>query len=137
LIMADIASELANKCGISVDSVQKGLGAVLGLLKSKLPADSFARVSAAIPGADNMMSSLADTGEQASGGVLGAVKGAVGKLFGGGTDSLLAKIGQLGIAPDKLPAFMSGIVEHLKGKVPENVLSQVSDVLPAPQEATH
>jgi hypothetical protein len=109
---------------------------VLGFLKSKLPADSFDKVSAAIPGADNMMSRLADTGEQASG-VLGAVKGAVGRLFGGGTDGLLAKIGQLGISPDKLSAFISGIVEHLKGKVPENVLSQVRDVFPAPQEVTH
>ena len=75
--MADIASELAGKTGISVEAAQKGLGVVLGLLKSKLPADSYAKVTAAVPGADSMIAAAPD-----SGGVVGAVKGAVGKIFG-------------------------------------------------------
>src|SRR5262249_34392393 len=90
LIMADITSELATKCGISVESAKKGLGVVLGLLKSKLPNDSFAKLTQAIPGADSMVASAADTGGEASGGVVSAVKGAVGKIFGGGSDALLA-----------------------------------------------
>ncbi len=135
--MADITTELASKCGISVESAKKGVGVVLGLLKSKLPNDSFAKLTQAIPGADNMMANVADTGGEASGGVLGAVKGAVGKLFGGGTDAVLGKIGQIGIAPDKIPAFLTNFLGSLKGKVPENVMNQISDVLPAPQEAAH
>ena len=135
--MADIASELANQCGISVESAQKGLGVVLGLLKSKLPADSFSKVSAAIPGADGMMAKLADTGEQTSGGVLSAVKGAVGKIFGGGTDALVSKFGQLGMSADQIQAFIPKVLETLKGKLPENVMSQISGLLPAPQETAH
>lgn len=135
--MADIASELANKCDISVESAQKGLGVLLGLLKSKLPADTFSKVSAAIPGAEGMMTKLADTPEQASGGVLSAVKGAVSKIFGGGTDALLANLGQLGISPDKIQPFIASVLETLKGKLPENVMTQISDMLPVPQEAAH
>jgi len=135
--MADITSELANKSGISVESAKKGLGVVLGLLKSKLPDDSFAKLTQAIPGADSMMANAADLGGEASGGVLGAVKGAVGKIFGGGTDALLAKIGHIGLAPEKIQAFLANLLATLRGKVPDNVMSQISDVLPAPQESAH
>src|SRR5262245_6326235 len=76
-IMADIASELASKCGISVEAAQKGLGVVLGLLKSKLPAETFAKLSAAVPEASNMMAGADEACDQDSGGVMGAVKGAV------------------------------------------------------------
>ena len=102
--MADIATELASKAGISPDAARKGLGVVLGFLKNKLPAESFSKVSAAVPGADNMMTAAADMGEQDSGGVVGAVKGAVGKIFGGGTEALISKFGQLGLSADQIAA---------------------------------
>ena len=136
--MADIASELASKCGISAEAAQKGLGMVLGLFKSKLPAESFSKISAAVPGADNMMSAAADVGEQATGGVVGAVKGAIGKIFGGGgTDAMLAKFGSLGLTPDQIQGFLPKVMEFFKGKLPENVMSQVSGLLPTTQEAAH
>ena len=137
--MADIASELASKCGISTEAAQKGLGVVLGLFKSKLPAETFSKISAAVPGADNMMSAAADTGKEASGGVISAVKGAVGKLFGGGgaTDALISKFGQLGMSADQIQGFLPKVMEFLKGKLPENVMNQISGLLPTPQEAAH
>src|SRR5262245_47879117 len=135
--MADIASELATKCGISADVAEKGLGVVLSLLKSKLPADVFNKVSAAVPGADHMMATVADMGEEAASGVVGAIKGAIGQIFGGGTDALLAKIGQLGMSPDQLHDFLPRVVEYLKGKLPEHVMNEISGLLPTTQEATH
>jgi Protein of unknown function VcgC/VcgE (DUF2780) len=138
-IMADIASELASKCGISVDSAQKGLGIVLGLLKSKLPAESFSKITAAVPGAESMMSSVADAGAQGSSSVLGAVKGVVGKLLGGGgaTDALIANFGQLGMTPDQLQSFIPKVMEFLQGKLPANLMAQISSLLPIPQETAH
>ena len=134
--MADIASKLANECGISTESAQKGLGMVLGLMKSKLPAETFSQVSAAVPDADRIM---ADTGGQASG-LLSAVKGAVGKIFGGGADTpdaVIAKFGQLGMKPEQVQAFIPKVMEFLKGKLPANVMEKVSGLLPTPQEAAH
>ena len=136
--MADIATELATKCGISPDAAQKGLGVILGLLKSKLPADSFSKVSTAIPGADKMMSAAADTGEQAAGGVVGAVKGAVGKIFGGsGIDAAISKFGQLGMSADQIQQFIPKVLDFFKSKLPANVMSQISGHLPLPQETAH
>src|SRR5262245_44080252 len=72
-IMADIVTELANKCGISPEVAKKGLGIVLSLFKSKLPEETYSKVSAAVPDADNMIASAADMGEQSGGGVVDAV----------------------------------------------------------------
>jgi hypothetical protein len=134
--MADIASELASKCGISTETAQKGLGVVLGHLKSKLPAETFSKVSAAVPGADNMMAAVADVGAEA-GGVVGAVKGAIGKILGGGTDALVAQVAQVGMTPDQIQGFLPKVLDFFKGKLPENVMSQVMGLLPIPAEAAH
>jgi hypothetical protein len=135
--MADIVSELASRCGISEDVAHKGLGIVLEFLKSKLPAESFAKLSAAVPGADDMMAAAADTCEQ-PGGVVGVVKDALGHLFGGGsTEALLAKFGQLGLSPEQVQAFIPKLVESLKDRLPENVQGQVHGLLPTTEDATH
>jgi hypothetical protein len=136
-IMADIATELASKCAISAETAQKGLGLVLGLLKSKLPAESFSQVRAAVPAADDMMAAAANTGEQASSGVVGAVKGAIGKIFGGGTDAVLAQFAQVGMTPDQIQGFITKVMEYFKGKLPDNVMSQITGLLPTPAEAAH
>ena len=136
--MADITSEVASRCGISEETARKGLGIVLELLKSKLPAESFAKVSAAVPEADNMMAAAAETGEQPTGGVVGVVKDALGRIFGdGSTEALLAKFGQLGLSPEQVQAFMPKLVESLKDRLPENVQGQVHGLLPTTEDATH
>jgi hypothetical protein len=136
--MADTVSEIASKTGISPEAVHKGLGLILALLKSKLPAESFEKVSAAVPEADQMMAAVEDTGEPDTGGVVGAVKGVIGKILGGGgTDALLAHFGQHGISPDQIHSFIPKVMEFLKGRLPENVWNQINNVLPTPQEATH
>ena len=137
--MAENISELAKESGVSVESAQKGLGAILELLKSKLPADAFSKISEAVPETDRLMSRVADTGKEATGGIVGAVKGAVGKLFGGGgaTDALISKFGQLGMSADQIQGFVPKVMDFLKSKLPENVMSQITHLLPIPQETTH
>jgi hypothetical protein len=134
--MADIASELASKCGISTEAAEKGLGVVLGLIKSKLPGETFSKVTAAVPGADQMIAAAADTGTEA-GGVVGAVKGAIGKIFGGGADTAIAQFAQVGMTPEQMQRFLPKVLEFLKGRLPENVMNQIMGLLPVPAEAAH
>jgi hypothetical protein len=133
-IMADIVSELAAKCGISPELVKKGLGAVLAYFKTALPADSYAKLSAAVPGTDDLVAEAAKAGAAPSGGVLGAVGGAVSKLFGGGGGGqLLSSLTGAGFSPDQLQKFLPGVMESLKGKLPDDVLKKVSGLLPVPE----
>jgi hypothetical protein len=130
--MADIIGELAAKSGISPDLAGKGVGAVLGVLKDKLPANAFSQVQAAVPNANALMEDAQSASGDGGGGVLGAVTGALGKLTGGGggAAALMNKFTQLGFSPDQLQKFLPNVIEFLKSKLPADVISKVGALLP-------
>src|SRR5262249_15048514 len=125
-------SELASRTGISADQAKKGIGVVLYFLKDHLPAAAFSKVSAAVPDADGIMAA-APTGEEASGGVLSAITGVVGELFGGGggAAAMAGKLAQLGLSAEQLQKFLPGVLDFLKAKLPEDVVKQISALMPA------
>jgi hypothetical protein len=131
--MADIVSDLAAKCGISAEQAQKGMGAVLGLLKNNLSPENYAKVSAAVPNAEGLVTAVGDTGQKTQGGVLGAVASAVGSIFGG--KDVMSHFTQLGFSPEQLQAFVPRVLDFLKDKVPGDLMKQISGLLPVPQEA--
>jgi hypothetical protein len=130
-IMADIITELASKCHISPDMVKKGLGTLLAAFKHALPAEGFAKIESAIPGAANMLADAEAQGEAVSGGLLGAIKDMAGKLFGGGSpDALAAHFGKLGFSAQQFEHFLPQVVDFLKGKLPPDLMKHVSALLP-------
>jgi len=131
--MADIVAELAAKCNLNADMVRNGLGAILSFLKSKLPTEAFSKLSAAVPNSESMMAA-AQSAPEASGGVMDAVKGAVGKIFGGGGE-VIAKLSKLGFSTDQLAAFLPKVLEFFRGRIPADVLKQVEGHLPIPETA--
>jgi hypothetical protein len=138
-IMADIITELASKCGISPDMAKKGLGTLLAAFKHALPAENFAKIEAAIPGAASMLTDAEAQGEASSGGVLGAIKDMAGKLFGGGSPvGLAAHFGKLGFSAEQFEHFLPRVVEFLKSKLPPDLMKHVSALLPHEEgAATH
>jgi hypothetical protein len=131
-IMADTITELASKCGISPDMAKKGLGTLLAAFKHVLPAESFAKIEAAIPGADSMLADAQQQGEATSGGFFGAIKDMAGKLFGGGGthEALAAHFGQVGFSPDQIKHFISHVVKLLESKLPPDVMKHIGALLP-------
>jgi len=129
--MADIITELAGKIGISPETAKRGLGTLLAALQHVLPAESFAKIEGAIPGAANMLADAQAQGEAPAGGVLGAIKDMAGKLFGGGSASALAAhFGKLGFSPDQVRHFIAQVVEFLRSRLPPDLMKHVSALLP-------
>jgi len=130
--MADIISDLAAKSGVSADLAQKGMGALLSFVKEKIPAESFSKVTGAIPGADTMMAAAAEEGQEASGGIISTVSGLAGKLFGGagGASELVSKLTQFGLSADQLQRFIPTVLEFLKGKLPGDVMNKITALIP-------
>jgi uncharacterized protein (DUF2267 family) len=129
--MADFISDLATKAGVSPDMARKGVGAILALLKEKLPAGSFSQVLSAIPNANNLMADAQESQEGSGGGVLGAVSAAVSKLVGGGAAELTNRLSKLGFSAEQLERFLPKVLEFLKSKLPADVLKHASAHLPA------
>jgi hypothetical protein len=130
--MIDFLTELASKAGISTEQAKKGMGALLAFFKEHLPAEQFARLSQEVPGTDEMMAAASAEHSSESGGLLSAVAGAVGKMFGGdGSAALLGKLGQLGLSPDQIKNFLPRAIAFLKSKLPPEVMAKISSLLPA------
>jgi hypothetical protein len=133
--MADIISDLAGKSGVSADLAKKGMGALLSFVKEKIPAESFAKVKGAIPGADNLMAAAAERNPETSGGVLSTVSDLAGKLLGGGASALVSKLTQVGFSADQLQRFIPTALEFLKGKLPGDVMNKIMALIPISGEA--
>jgi uncharacterized protein (DUF2267 family) len=131
--MSDIVSDLAAKAGVSPEQAKKGLGTVLSFLKEALPAESFAKVNAAVPGSEQMMAAAGEPGPS-GGGIIGSIKEMAGKLFGGGgVAALVAKLSSLGLSAEQAESFIPKVIEFLKARLPESVMKQLSEHLPTPQ----
>jgi hypothetical protein len=133
--MADIVSELAGRVGITPEQAKLGLGILLGLAKAKLPADTFAKVQAAIPGADDMIAAVQSDAGGSSGGILGNIAGIAGKIFGqeGGSAAALAgPLARLGLSEEQVEKFLPAAAELLKGRLPADVTKQLGGLLPTP-----
>jgi hypothetical protein len=128
--VADFISDLATKAGVSPDMARMGVGAILALLKEKLPAGSFSHVLSAIPNANNLMTDAQESHEGSGGGVLGAVSAAVSKLVGGGAAELTNRLSQLGFSADQLKRFLPSVLEFLKSRLPADILKHASTHLP-------
>jgi hypothetical protein len=127
--MAETIGELASKSGISVDQAKEGLGALLSSLKGALPAESFSRLQEAVPDAGPMTAGAEKSGQESSGGLLGALTGAVGKLFGGGEGTLTAKLAQMGFSPEQLQQFLPNALEFLKRKLPADLMERIGSLI--------
>jgi hypothetical protein len=128
--MPDVIGELASKSGISVDQAKKGLGAVLAAMRGALPAESFSRVQEAVPNAGELMEGAEESGQESSGGVLGAITSTLGKLFGGGESTALTKLAQAGFSAEQLREFLPNVLEFLKAKLPADVMERIGSLIP-------
>jgi hypothetical protein len=129
--MADIVSELAARAGVTPEQAKVCLGIILGLAKAKLPADTFAKVQAAVPGADDMIAAAGADQGVSSGGILGGLAGLAGKFLGG-EGGAAAALARLGLSPEQAEQVLQAAAGLLKGRLPDDVMKQLGGVLPAP-----
>jgi hypothetical protein len=129
--MADFLSDLASGAGLADDEAHHGVGALLALLKSRLNPEAYGHVKNAIPNAERMLSDFQDKAESAGGGLMDAVKGMAGKLFGRQDNAALQDHFSLaGLSADKLKSLLPQLHDMLAGKIPPHVLDQIKQHVP-------
>jgi Protein of unknown function VcgC/VcgE (DUF2780) len=135
--MADFLTELASRAGLEGDQAHQGVGALLAMLKSRLDPAAFAHVQNAIPNSDQMLAGYEDKKQWASGGLLDAVKGVAGKMFGGGGDeqepgtSLEGHFARIGLTQDHIQSLLPKLHDMLAGRLPPGVLDQIKQHVPS------
>jgi hypothetical protein len=136
--MADLANELASRTGISVDLVQKGLGALLSLMKKELGEETFDKLAASLPDAHALTSRYESAPESpaaapAQVNVFEVVSSLAGKLLGGkageGAD-LLSSLSKLGFKAEQIEAFLPKALELIKSHLPPDLIEKLLAALP-------
>jgi hypothetical protein len=127
--MNELIGELVSKLGVQEEQAQGGAGLIFKLAQEKL-GGNFSKVSAAVPGIKDMISSAPQAGGAAKlvGGLLGAIGGDKAK----GLSDLAGLAGgfsQLKLDSGMVAKFIPIILEFVKGKGGQEVLALLSTVL--------
>lgn len=127
--MNELITQLVSQLGIQEGQAKGGAGLLLKLAQSKLGGD-FAKVSAAVPGLQDLIQSAPESGGAAKllGGLAGALGG--GKAEGlGDLASLAAGFGRLKLDPQMIGKFVPVILAFVKSKGGEDVVKLLTGVL--------
>jgi Protein of unknown function VcgC/VcgE (DUF2780) len=112
----ELVGMLTKEVGVTPAQAEGGAGALLGLAKSRLSTDEFAKVSSAIPGTDGLLK--AAPASTASGGAAGALASAGGAMAGasGGLASVAGSFSKLGLNADAATKFAPVLLKYVNGK---------------------
>ena len=105
---------LMDSLGVTKAQAMGGAGAIFTSAKSKLPAEDFSKVEAAVPGMDELLQSAPRVTGDSS--MIQAGK----SFLGGGTETLQGVIGladsfsQLGLSPDMMSQFTPVILDYVQ-----------------------
>jgi hypothetical protein len=110
----ELVGMITKEVGVTPAQAEGGAGALLGLAKSRLTADEFGKVSAAIPGTESLLKAA-----PAAGAAAGGAAGALGGLAGSGASGLGAVAGsfsKLGLTPDAAAKMAPVLLKYVNGK---------------------
>jgi hypothetical protein len=105
----ELVGMITKEVGVTQAQAEGGAGALLGLAKSRLSADEFGKVSAAIPGTDALLKAAP---------AVGGAAGALGSLAGGasGLGAVAGSFSKLGLTPDAAAKMAPVLLKYVNGK---------------------
>lgn len=131
--MDELIQQLIATLGINPSIANDATSKAMGMLKGQVGDDLFAKISSAIPGAQEAAEQgLAQTAVE-SGGMLGQLASMASEAIGGGAGEGLELAGMLksaGLEPEQLSGFVGTVVEFLKEKLGEDTLGEVLEKFP-------
>ena len=103
----ELTAMFTKELGVTPAQAEGGVGALLGLAKTRLKPEEFSQVSSAIPGTDALLKAAPAMG---GGGAMGALAGA------GGLASLAGSFSKLGLNAETAAKFAPTLLKYLNGK---------------------
>lgn len=132
--MDELIAQLTAKLGIDSGVAESASQKAMAMVKEHAGDDLFAKISAAIPGADQAAAaSVSETPAEGGGGMLGKLASmASSKLAGdaGGGLEMGAALASAGIQTDQIGGFVTTIIDFIRDKAGDQVMDQVLDKFP-------
>lgn len=121
----ELVGTMTKELGVTPKQAEGGTGALLGLAKTRLKPEEFAKVSAAVPGTDSLLKAAPAVGGGKAGGMMG-MGGAGGAM---GLASLAGSFNQLGLKPEMAAKMAPVLINFVKGKGAADAASLLGGVL--------
>ena len=131
--MDEFIQLISKQLGLSAENGKAATGSVLNMIKDQLDDQTFAQISSKLPGVQGLLGAAESGGVSGGGGMLGSLTSMAGSLFGGKAKSiaeLTAALTKYGISVDKIPQYLSMLVEFLKAKLGNDLFAKVAAKLP-------
>jgi len=127
--MMELIQQLMAGAGVDQSQAEGGAGLLLGLLKEQLSSGEFARVDAAVPGADALIDAAPETDNGGLGGLLGSAVSALGGTELGNLASLAGGFSKLDLDIGSIGKFIPILLAFLQSKGGDDLAGMVSRVL--------
>ena len=127
--MMELIQQLMVGAGVNQAQAEGGVGLLLGLLKEQLPSSDFAKVDAAVPGAETLIDAAPETDSGGLGGLLGSAVSALGGTELGNLASLASGFSKLDLDIGTIGKFIPVLLAFLQSKGGDDLAGMVSRVL--------
>ena len=137
--MDEFIQMVTKQLGVSDETGKSATGGILKMLQDQLGSDVFDKVKAQLPGVQGLIGAAEKSGEKSGdtaaggGGLLGSLTSMAGSLLGGkakGLAEIAATLAKSGLSADKIPQFMTMLIEFLKQKLGNDLFATVATKLP-------
>jgi len=129
--MDEFIQLITKQMGISADDSRSATGSILKLIKDQLDDKTFSQLSDKLPGIQALVSSSQETA--GSGGLLGSLTSLAGSMLGDkakGVADITAALTKSGISLDKIPQYLTMLMDFLKSKLGNELFASVAAKLP-------
>lgn len=134
--MDEFIQLVTKQLGVSSETSKSATGGILKMLQDQLGGELFAKVQAQLPGVQGLIGAADKTGTgaaDAGGGLMGSLTSMAGSLLGGkakGLAEITAALTKSGLSIEKIPQFMTLLIDFLKDKLGNDLFATLAAKLP-------
>ncbi len=131
--MDEFIQLISAQLGLKPEKGKAATGSILSLIKEHLDEQTFAQISSKLPGVQQLIASGDSESAGGGGGMLGSLTSMAGSLLGGKAKTVAevtATLAKHGLSVDKIPQYLSMLIEFLKAKLGNDLFAKVAAKLP-------
>ncbi len=135
--MDEFIQMVTRQLGVSHETGKSATGGILKMIQDQIGGDLFAKVQEQLPGVQGLIGaaekSQAAGGDAGGGGLMGSLTSMAGSMLGGkakGYADIISALTKSGLSADKIPQYLSLLVDFLKEQLGSDLFAKVAAKLP-------